>query len=105
MHNVYFLAGTLICINLLVTLSIGLSTYVHRIAPEEELAPTLSAGVSVNHITSVSMSLVAGTLLSLVGYEALCYGAATVIMLSVPFALAIRTKARAGGAESRSRRH
>jgi predicted MFS family arabinose efflux permease len=89
-HNAWFLGGTLIAINLLVTLRIGLSTYVNRIAPDEEVAPTLSAGVSVNHITSVSMSLVAGTLLDLVGYEWLCWGAAGIIMLSVPFALAIK---------------
>jgi predicted MFS family arabinose efflux permease len=89
-HNAWFLGAMLICINLLVTLRIGLSTYVNRIAPREELTPTLSAGVSINHVTSVSMSLVAGTLLSLVGYEWLCWGAAAVIMLSVPFALAIR---------------
>jgi hypothetical protein len=49
--------------------------------------------VSINHITSVSMSLVAGTLLSVVGYEWLCWGAAAVIMLSVPFALAIKVTA------------
>jgi predicted MFS family arabinose efflux permease len=89
-HNVWFLCGMLICINLLITLGIGLSTYVNRIAPPEDLGPTLSAGVSVNHITSVSTALAAGTLLSLVGYEALCWGAAGIIMLSVPFALAIR---------------
>jgi predicted MFS family arabinose efflux permease len=89
-HNAWFLGGMLIGINLLVTLRIGLSTYVRRIAPPEELAPTLAVGVSVNHITSVSMSLVAGTLLDLVGYEWLCWGAAAVIMLSVPFALAIK---------------
>jgi predicted MFS family arabinose efflux permease len=89
-HNVLFLGAMLVAINLLVTLRIGLSTYVNRIAPPEELTPTLSAGVSINHITSVSMSLVAGTLLSLVGYEWLCWGAAGLIMLSVPFALAIR---------------
>jgi predicted MFS family arabinose efflux permease len=94
-HNVWFLALMLIGINLLVTLRIGLSTYVNRIAPEEEVAPTLAAGVSVNHITSVSMSLVAGTLLSIVGYEWLCWGAAAVITLSVPFALAIRIEAPA----------
>ncbi len=35
------------------------------------------------------MSLLAGTLLSIVGYEVLCWGAAGVILLSVPFALAI----------------
>jgi predicted MFS family arabinose efflux permease len=91
-HNVWFLAAILVCINLLVTLRIGLSTYANRIAPPEELTPTLSAGVSINHVTSVSMSLLAGTLLSLVGYEWLCWGAAAVIVLSVPFALAIKVE-------------
>jgi predicted MFS family arabinose efflux permease len=89
-HNAWFLGGMLIGINLLVTLRIGLSTYVSRIAPTEEVAPTLAAGVSINHITSVSMSLLAGTLLDLVGYEWLCWGAAAIILLSVPFALAIK---------------
>jgi predicted MFS family arabinose efflux permease len=92
-HNVWFLAGMLVCINLLVTLRIGLSTYVNRIAPAEELTPTLSAGVSINHITSVSMSLLAGSLLEIVGYQALCWGAAVLIMASVPFALAIKVVA------------
>jgi predicted MFS family arabinose efflux permease len=94
-HNVWFLAAMLVCMNLLVTLRIGLSTYVNRIAPPEELTPTLSAGVSINHITSVSMSLVAGTLLDIVGYEWLCWGAVAVIMVSVPFALAIRVQPQA----------
>jgi predicted MFS family arabinose efflux permease len=89
-HHVWFLAAMLIGINLLVTLRIGLSTYVNRIAPPDELGPTLAAGVSINHITSVSMSLLAGTLLDLVGYEWLCWGAAAIIMTSVPFALAIK---------------
>jgi predicted MFS family arabinose efflux permease len=92
-HNVWFLGAMLIAINLLVTLRIGLTTYVRRIAPPDELTPTLSAGVSINHITSVSMSLLAGTLLSIVGYEWLCWGAAAVIMASVPFALAIKVVA------------
>ncbi|MBC7234758.1 MAG: MFS transporter [Chloroflexi bacterium] len=89
-HNAWLLSALLISINLLVTLSVGLSTYVNRIAPEEELTPTLSAGVSINHITSVAMSLLAGTLLRLVGYEALSWGAAAIILVSVPFALALR---------------
>jgi predicted MFS family arabinose efflux permease len=94
-HNIWFLAAMLVGINLLVTLRIGLSTYVNRIAPPEELTPTLSAGVSINHVTSVSMSLLAGSLLELVGYQWLCWGAAAVIMLSVPFALAIKVAAPA----------
>ncbi len=79
-HNVWFLSLMLIGINLMVTLHIGLATYVNRIAPPEELAPTLTTGVSINHITSVSMSFVAGWLLSIVGYEWLSFGAAMVII-------------------------
>jgi predicted MFS family arabinose efflux permease len=91
-HNVWFLGVMVVCINLLVTLSMGLSTYVNRIAPSEELTPTLSTGVSINHITSVGMSFVAGGLLPIIGYKALCWGAVILIMLSVPFAMAIRTR-------------
>lgn len=89
-HQAWFLSAMLVFMNLLTTLSIGLSTYVNRIAPAEELSPTLSAGVSVNHITSVGMSLLAGSLLRSLGYENLCWGAVIIIMLSVPFALAMR---------------
>ncbi len=99
-HNPWVLGALLICIYLLVVLHFGLQTYVNRIAPADELTPTLNAGVSINHITSVGMSLVAGSLLAIVGYEALCWGAAGVIALSVPFALAIRTPARHALAEA-----
>ena len=93
LHHVLLLAVLLIAIRFLVYLEMGLSTYVNRIAPSKELVPTLSAGVSVNHITSVTTSLLAGTLLHIVGYEALCFGAATIIMLSVPFAMALKASA------------
>lgn len=91
-HNGLVLGILLVLINLLVLLHIGLQTYVNRIALPEELTPTLSAGVSINHVTSVGMSLVAGSLLALVGYEVLCWGVVGVILLSVPFALAIRAE-------------
>jgi predicted MFS family arabinose efflux permease len=90
--NVWFLSVMVIFINLLVTLSMGLSTYVNRIAPPEELTPTLSTGISVNHISSVGMSFLAGALLKIVGYKALCWGAVGIIMCSVPFAYAIRVR-------------
>lgn len=89
-HNPWFLGAMVICINLLVMLHMALSTYVNRIAPPGELSPTLSAGMSINHVTSVSMSLLAGSLLQLVGYEKLCWGAAAIILASVPFAMALR---------------
>jgi len=90
-NNVWFLGAMVICIQLLVRLEIGLSTYINRITPPEELTPTLSTGVSVNHITSVGMSFLAGGLLPIVGYQALCWAAVAIIVLSVPFVLAIRT--------------
>jgi predicted MFS family arabinose efflux permease len=92
LNNVWLLGLMVIFINLLVTLSMGLSTYVNRIAPPEELTPTLNTGVSFNHITSAGMSVVAGLLLPVVGYKAECWAAVVIIAASVPFALAIRTQ-------------
>ncbi len=89
-HNPWVLGALYITISLLVMFRMGLHTYINRIAPSEDLSPTLSAGVSINHITSVGMSLVAGTLLRIIGYEGLCWGAAGIILLSIPFALAVR---------------
>jgi predicted MFS family arabinose efflux permease len=90
-HNVWFLGVLVVCINLITTLSIGLSTYVSRITPPEELTATLSTGVSVNHVTSVGLSLLAGVLLPIVGYQAVCWAVVVIVSLSVPFALQIRT--------------
>ncbi len=98
-RNVWFLSVMVIFINLLVTLSMGLSTYVARIAPPEELTPTLSTGVSVNHISSVGMSFLAGALLPIVGYRALSWGAVAIVLGSVPFALAMRTQMAKPGAQ------
>jgi predicted MFS family arabinose efflux permease len=89
-HNVWLLALLYVLVNLLLMSRIGLDTYVNRIAPPEELSPTLSTGVSLNHITSVGMSLIAGGLVNTLGYEALCLAAAAVILLSVPFAYSLR---------------
>jgi predicted MFS family arabinose efflux permease len=90
-RNVWALAILSIAIKLLVMFGMGLSTYVRRIAPPEELTPTLSAGISINHVTSVAMPLVAGSLLSVIGYEGIFLGTAAIIMISVPFALGLQT--------------
>ena len=92
-HSPWVLGALFISINLLVMFRIGLHTYINRIAQEGDLSPTLTAGVSINHVTSVGMSLVAGTLLRSLGYEMLCWGAAGIILLSIPFALAIKSDA------------
>ncbi|NLE46532.1 MAG: MFS transporter [Chloroflexi bacterium] len=89
-QSAWVLSVLVILIHLLLILGMGLSTYVNRVAPPEELAPTLSAGISINHVTSVGMPLVAGLLLPLVQYSGIFWGTAAIILLSVPFTLAIR---------------
>lgn len=91
-HNVWLLVGLLLTIKLFVTVGIALETYVYRQAPPEELTPTLSAGISINHITSVGMPLVAGAVLPYIGYEGIFLGTAGLILLSIPFALAMQPK-------------
>ncbi|MCU0519260.1 MAG: MFS transporter [Anaerolineae bacterium] len=88
-NSVGFLILLLLIIKLLVVLEIGLDTYVYRFAPPEELTPTLSAGISINHVTSVAMPLVAGMLLPIIGYPGIFFGTAGLILLSIPFALSM----------------
>jgi len=93
--NVWMLVALLLTIKLVVTLGIGLSTYVYRMAPAEELTPTLSAGISINHVTSVGMPIIAGILLPIIKYEGVFLGTAGLILLSIPFALAMKVQAPA----------
>ena len=100
-RGVWVLAFVMIAIKFLVMFGMGLSTYVRRISPQEELTPTLSAGISINHITSVAVPIIAGALLPFIGYEGVFWGSAVLIMISVPFALALRVSdARLAQADS-----
>lgn len=86
-HQVWPLVFLLIVIRLMTTVNMGLSTYVYRIAPAEELTPTLSAGVSINHVTSVAMPLIAGAVLPFIGYEGIFLATGVLVLLAVPFTL------------------
>jgi len=89
LHDPWVLVGVLILMKLVVMLGMGLNTYIYRLAPAEELTPTLSAGISVNHISSVAMPIIAGILLPIIHYEGIFWGTAGLIFISVPFALAL----------------
>ncbi len=80
------LAVLVAVIRLALILNMGLSIYVKQIAPPEELLPTLSAGVSINHVSSVAMPLVAGALMPIIGYGGVFLMTAGLIALSIPFA-------------------
>ena len=86
------LAGLYVVIRLTIVMSMGLNIYVSQIAPPEELTPTLSAGVSINHVTSVAMPLIAGMLMPIIKYNGLFIMTGTLIAVSVPFALAMRAQ-------------
>jgi MFS family permease len=88
--NIGLLVALVLAIKLLIVLGMGLSTYVNRIAPEEELTPTLSAGISINHITSVAVPIAAGMLLPIIGYEGIFLGAGAILALSLPFTLSLK---------------
>jgi predicted MFS family arabinose efflux permease len=97
-RQVWLLGILFVAIKLLVVLEMGLATYVNRIAPREELTPTLSAGISVNHITSVAMPLLAGILYPVIGYRGIFLGAAGMIALSLPFVLTLKAAPATGHA-------
>lgn len=87
------LLGLWILIRLAMPLGMGLSTYVYRTAPAEELTPTLTAGVTFDHISSVSMPLIAGALLPIINYQGIFLFSAGLILISIPFARSLQVEA------------
>ena len=82
-----------VLIKLVQPLGMGLSTYVYRSAPPEELTPTLSAGVTFDHITSVSMPFLYGALLPTIQYQGVFGITAALILITIPFARALQIRA------------
>jgi MFS family permease len=91
-NNVWFLIGFWMLNRLVAPLRMGLSTYVYRTAPPEELTPTLSAGVTFDHISSVGMPFLAGALVPVIEYEGVFLATAGLILLSIPFARALQVR-------------
>jgi len=83
--NAYVLAVTYVVLRLGLILNLGLNVYAHEQAPAEELNPTLAAGVSFDHISSVAMPFVYGALMPIIGYTGVYWFAAAIILLSVLF--------------------
>ena len=73
-------------------LGMGLSTYVYRTAPPEELTPTLTAGVTFDHISSVGVPFLASAALPVIQYNGVFLATASLILLSIPFARALQVK-------------
>ena len=62
---------------------IALTTYLYKIAPSEDLKPTLSMGVTMNHAAAVTAPLVGGFAWYYFGYEVIFYAGAVVAFISL----------------------
>ena len=74
----------LYCIdNLLFIGGIALTTYIHKIAPEQDLKPTLSMGVTMNHIAAVAAPLVGGIAWHYLGYQVIFFAGSALALVSL----------------------
>lgn len=87
--------GALCCLyfadNLLFLGSIGLTTYLHRIADPSDVMPSLAMGISVNHAAAVMVPVVGGLLWTKLGYPVTFSGGAAIVAMSVLAVSRMRT--------------
>ena len=69
--------------NLIFFGDIALSTYVHKIAVGEDLKPTLSMGVTMNHVSAVAAPLAGGLVWHYFGYQVIFFSGAVLAVLSL----------------------
>lgn len=57
--------------NLLFTGAIGIQTYIRRLAPSEDLSPSLAMGLTMNHVAAVSVPWAAGIIWTQYQYQSI----------------------------------
>jgi MFS family permease len=82
-HNPYILFVCYFMDNLLNFGAIALTTYINKIAPSEDIRPTLSMGVTMNHIAAVLTPLVGGILWKIFSYEIIFFIGASISLISL----------------------
>jgi len=92
-HNLPALC-VLYCIdNAFFAFSLGINSYLGRIAPPEDLTPSLVMGSTANHVAAVGVPVMGGLLWASFGYQVTFLVGAATCLLSVLAALAIRVEA------------
>ena len=76
--------------NMLFFGAIALNTYINHLAPPEDLKPTLSMGVTFNHISSVAAPLIGGFVWVAFGYKVIFISGAVMAAISLIFTQWIR---------------
>jgi len=69
--------------NLIFFGGIALTTYLHKIASEEDLKPTLSMGVTMNHVAAVAAPLMGGFAWKYFGYEVIFLAGSVLAVISL----------------------
>jgi predicted MFS family arabinose efflux permease len=72
--------------SLLITFSVGLTTYLRRICPPEELTASLAMGVTVNHVAAVLVPVSGGMIWQTWGYQRTFWSGVLVALLAVALA-------------------
>lgn len=80
--------------------SIGLNTYLNKIADPADLMPSLAMGVSMNHFAAVLVPILGGYLWTRFDYPTTFFGGAIVVAVSVVFALRMRAGIQVNPSES-----
>lgn len=75
---------TLYCLdNLIFFGGMAITTYAHKIVAPEDLTPTLSMGVTMNHVAAVAAPLVGGFVWQKYGYQVIFYSGAVMALISL----------------------
>jgi len=83
----------LYCLDSLLYLStIALTTYLSKIADPRDIVPSLSMGVTMNHLAAVAVPVAGGLIWSAVGYRATFLAGAAVVVASLVLARRIGTR-------------
>ena len=69
--------------NLIFFGGIALTTFLHKIAPQEDLKPTLSMGVTMNHFAAVAAPLAGGLVWRYFGYQVIFFSGAILALISL----------------------
>jgi predicted MFS family arabinose efflux permease len=90
-HTVLLL-GVVFCIdNMLFGCSVAITTYLGRIAPRNELTPSLAMGGTANHVAAVSVPVLGGIVWDHYGYQVTFFAGAATCVISILVSAAIRT--------------
>jgi MFS family permease len=88
----YFICGCYIIDQLLAAASMARSTYLKKIAVvPEDVSPTLSMGISIDHMVSMTIPFLGGYLWTVLGYKYVFIGGAVIALINLFAASRINT--------------